>query len=180
VLLGLLGRDVLNAYSLPACQVLGREVEFGLEARIGRVLFRNALTCPAQSYANVPAAFQPFEHGAMIWLDLGADGRTIAVTRAADRPAPSPTYGLYPDTYGEGDPEPPGTPPPGRYIPQRGFGKVWQGSRGEGQWLGYATAPEQAQRANVQYFGGGGLVVHLLGSDQVWVFGPQNDQLAQL
>lgn len=180
VLLGLLGRDVLFAREVPACANAPREVEFGLEERIGNVPFRNALTCPAQSYYGVAAAFQPFEYGNMIWLDLGADGRIIIVTRAAGRPAPYPSYGIHEDRYREGDPEVPGTPPPGRYIPQRGFGAVWRGSRGEGQWIGYATAPERPERAAVQFFGGGGLVVHLLDSNQVWVFGPRSSELAQV
>jgi hypothetical protein len=179
VLLGLLGRDVLNAASIPACGPMPQPVAFGLEPRIAHVLFRNALICPAQSYAGVPAAFQPFEHGTMIWLNLGPDNRQIVVSKTAGRPAPDPSYLVVADTWREGDPQPGGTAPAGLYTPQRGFGKIWMGSRGQGQWVGYATAPEQAEIADVQYFGGGGLLVHLRTSNQVWVFGPVYNQLAQ-
>lgn len=179
VLLGLLGRNLLDAGSIAACAAMPQPVAFGLESRIAPVLFRNALICPAQSYAGVPASFQPFEHGAMIWLDLGSGNRQIIVTRAAGRPAPYPTYGVFADTWREGDPQPGGPPPPGLFLPQRGFGKIWMGSRGQGQWVGYATTPEQPEIADVQFFGGGGLVVRLRNSNQVWVFGPLSSQLAQ-
>ncbi len=173
VLLGLLGRDILNVNRAPACTDPIRPVAFGLEARIGDSQFRHSLFCPGRTYANVPAAFQPFQHGAMIWLDLGETGRSIIVARDAGRPAPEPSYFIASDTYREGEPLPPaGDPPPGLYVPVRGFYKLWYGSRGQGQWMGYGTAPERAERANVQFFEGqGGVVVHLLEANQVWIFG---------
>ncbi|NWF82160.1 MAG: hypothetical protein HXY37_19250 [Chloroflexi bacterium] len=175
VLLGLLGRDMLTAQGLPACAAPPRTmfVSFGLEPRIGDVLFRSSLICPAQTYSYIPAAFQPFQTGYMIWMDLGADGRYIIVIKGPGRPGPEPTYFITPDTYQEGEVLPPvGDPPPGLYVPVRGFGKIWRGSRGQGQWMGYGTAPERREQANVQYFGGGGLVVQLIETDQVWVLGP--------
>ncbi|MCX7792504.1 MAG: hypothetical protein N2378_17860 [Chloroflexaceae bacterium] len=172
VLLGLLGRDILNARNVPSCADPIRPVAFGLEARIAESRFRNSLFCPDRAYAGVPAAFQPFQHGTMIWLDLGEGRRVIIVIKDAGRPAPEPLYFLTDDRYQEGEPLPPAeNPPPGLYVPVRGFYKIWYGSRGQRQWIGYGTAPERAERANVQFFGGGGLVVHLLETDQVWVFG---------
>jgi len=174
VLLGLLGRDVLNTRGMPSCEDPIRPVAFGLETRIGESRFRNSLFCPDRAYASAPAAFQPFQHGAMIWLDLGEAGRSIIVVKDAGRPAPEPSYMITEDRYREGEPLPPAAaPPPGLYVPVRGFYKIWYGSRGQGQWIGYGTAPERAERANVQFFGGGGLVVHLLETDQVWIFGPR-------
>jgi len=174
VLLGLLGRDVLNTRGIPSCEDPIRPVAFGLETRIGESRFRNSLFCPDRAYASAPAAFQPFQHGAMIWLDLGEAGRSIIVVKDAGRPAPEPSYMITEDRYREGEPLPPAAaPPPGLYVPVRGFYKIWYGSRGQGQWIGYGTAPERAERANVQFFGGGGLVVHLLETDQVWIFGPR-------
>jgi len=174
VLLGLLGRDVLNTRGMPSCEDPIRPVAFGLETRIGESRFRNSLFCPDRAYASAPAAFQPFQHGAMIWLDLGEAGRSIIVVKDAGRPAPEPSYMITEDRYREGEPLPPAADaPPGLYVPVRGFYKIWYGSRGQGQWIGYGTAPERAERANVQFFGGGGLVVHLLETDQVWIFGPR-------
>lgn len=174
VLLGLLGRDILSLRGITTCEAPIRPVAFDLERRIGASRFRHSLFCPDRSYAEVPAAFQPFQHGVMIWLDLGEAGRSIIVVKDAGRPAPEPSYFIANDTYREGEPLPPaGPPPPGLYVPVRGFYKIWHGSRGQGQWIGYGTAPERAERANVQFFGGGGLVVHLLETNQVWVFGPR-------
>ena len=173
VLLGLLGRDALAAQPIPACASAPGAVAFGLEPRIGGVRFRSALICPAQRYASVPAASQPFQGGRMIWIDLGADGRSIIVVKGPGRPAPDPSYFITPDSYQQGEALiPAGAPPPGLYVPVGGFGKVWRGRTGQGQWIGYGTAPERAERANVQSFGGGGLVVQLTETDQVWVFGP--------
>lgn len=173
VLLGLLGRNALAAQSISACTSAPSSVAFGLEPRISGVRFRSALICPAQSYANIPAAFQPFQGGHMIWIDLGTDGRVIIVTKGPGRPAPEPSYFVTPDTYQEGETLiPAGDPPPGLYVPVGGFGKIWRGRTGQGQWIGYGTAPEQADHANVQSFGGGGLVVHLIETNQVWIFGP--------
>lgn len=174
VLLGLLGRDVVYARGVLSCEEPIRPVAFDLEARIGESRFRNSLLCPDRVHASVPAAFQPFQHGTMIWLDLGEAGRSIIVVRDAGRPAPEPSYFMTDDKYREGEPLPPASdPPPGLYVPVRGFYKIWYGSRGQGQWIGYGTAPERAERANVQFFGGGGFVVHLLETDQVWIFGPR-------
>ncbi|NNJ10213.1 hypothetical protein EKD04_007720 [Chloroflexales bacterium ZM16-3] len=173
VLLGLLGRVALAAQNIPACASAPGAVAFGLEPRISDVRFRSALICPAQSYVGVPAAFQPFQGGHMIWIDLGANGRSIIVTRRAGRPAPDPTYFITPDTYQEGEVLiPAGDAPPGMYVPVGGFGKIWRGRTGQGQWIGYGTAPERAESANVQFFGGGGFIIHLRETDQVWVFGP--------
>lgn len=44
------------------------------------------------------------------------------------------------------------TPPPGRYEPQRGFGKVWRDFPEVREALGWATLPEAAHTATVQPF----------------------------
>jgi hypothetical protein len=181
VLLGLLGAKNLEVQANPACALGPRTVQFGLEDRIGGVPFRGDLLCPSESYYDMPAAVQYFENGAMFWYDLSSygGGRKIVVVRNAGHPAPYPTYQVVDDTYREGDPPIPGTPPPGKYIPQRGFGKIWSGSRGQGQWLGLGVTPEQPEQIAIQYFGGGGFAFQLLGSGAVWVFGPNMDQLGQ-
>lgn len=181
VLLGLLGGNTLAVQANPACANGPRTVQFGLEDRIGSTPFRSDLICPTESYYDMPAAVQYFEHGVMFWYDLTSygGGRKIVVVRNGGHPAPYPTYQVFDDTYREGDPPIPGTPPPGKYIPQRGFGKVWSGSRGQGQWLGLGVTPEQPERIAIQYFGGGGFAFQLLNSGGVWILGPNMDQLAQ-
>lgn len=183
-LYGLLGREVLEVQNLPACQGPPRDVQFGLEDRIGYAGFRSTLQCPSISYANVPAAFQQFSGGVMIWLDLGEAGRKIYVLRYPRHGMDNFSYAVYDDTYQEGDPpideQPPEVPPRSPIkpsVPQRGFGKVW--AAGEREYLGYAIFQEQAEQANVQFFGLGGMALRLLFSGQIAVFGP-NYSHAQL
>jgi hypothetical protein len=176
ILLGLLGRSVLEVQALPPCRQ-PRDVQFGIGERVDNVSFRNMLLCPTESYGDVPAALQEFERGRMIWVDLGAGGRKVIVYRYPGELSSSTTYAVYDDTYQEGEPPIQDTPPIYRQVPQRGFGKVW--AAGEKRWLGYATQIERADTARVQYFGGGGFAVQLLGANQVWIFGPTLDLAEQ-
>ncbi|MEI8165049.1 MAG: hypothetical protein WCG26_01685 [Chloroflexales bacterium] len=180
-LYGLLGRQVLDVQSLPACQGAPREVQFGLNERLTYVDFRPALTCPTTSYADIPASSQLFEGGTMIWFDMSTPGRKIYVYHTSRGEGGFSTYAAFDDTYQDGDPplteQPPPTPPRSpivRSIPQRGFGNIW--AAGERQWLGYAILSERPDQANVQFFGGGGVAIQLQRTGQIWVFGPQPDQ----
>jgi hypothetical protein len=174
VLLGRLGPYVLSVQATPACQGSVGDVQWSMGERVNNASFRNALYCPAQAYANLPAAVQDFEGGKMIWVDMGLGGRKVIVYRHPGTWYAQQTYMVYDDTWREGEPPISEPAPPYRTVPQRGFGKVWQG--GERQWLGFATGNERPDRANVQYFGGGGLAVQLQGENQVWIFGPEITQ----
>jgi hypothetical protein len=80
---------------------------------------------------------------------------------------------LFPDSYVEG--EPVGTdelPPPGRFSPVRGFGKLWRMIPELRANLGWASAPEQAESGAVlQFSGRGGLswMIHRAAPNMVYI-----------
>jgi hypothetical protein len=79
------------------------------------------------------AAFEPFEHGMMIWL-----GKTIFVL------FDNGDIWYPPDMWIEGESlNYPDLPPSGLFAPQRGFGKLWTTDATVRGRLGWATAPEQ-------------------------------------
>jgi hypothetical protein len=103
--------------------------------------------CPLTEPMDVPAAFQPFEGGYMIWR---GDTREIYVLNTTAQPR----LGRYRDTWTEGDVGDIGaSPPSGFYQPVRGFGKVWSENPAVRQSLGWATAPEQSYTARIQESG---------------------------
>ncbi|HLF28803.1 MAG TPA: LysM domain-containing protein [Anaerolineae bacterium] len=116
---------------------------------------------PTPTVRDIPAAFEPFEKGFMIWL---GDRKRIWVAVCCTSTQPLGGRWLsYDDAFTEGLPEsdPALTPPPGLYQPVRGFGLVWRTlfdtSSGADlrSLLGWATAPEQAYTAHVEYQPGG-------------------------
>ena len=82
--------------------------------------------------------YQRFERGAMFWReDLG---RIYVFTGQQ-----SGTYTVFTDTYQDGEPTcSTPAPPAGRFIPQRGFGKVWCNSPGVQQDLGFALSANES------------------------------------
>ncbi|MFQ5594840.1 MAG: hypothetical protein ACE5HA_11905, partial [Anaerolineae bacterium] len=92
---------------------------------------RSALGCPTSYHPRViprawevKTAYQPFEHGAMIWSDhIGWYPEAIVLVLYADS-----TYQRFEDTFDpEVDPARGGeTPPDGLVEPMLGFGKVWR------------------------------------------------------
>lgn len=98
-------------------------------------------SCPLGEVTEYPAAFQPFEHGFMIWY-AGSDDLWVFYDEGR--------MNTPPDTWVEGPPivfsE---SPPPGFFQPQRGFGKHWADSNMH-EYMGWATAPEQAYTAKLQ------------------------------
>jgi hypothetical protein len=108
--------------------------------------------CPQEAVVEAAAAYQPFEHGSMIWLAevdwifvLFDDGSTPAYTVFAN---------LWEDGMPESEPEI--VPPEGRYQPVRGFGMVWRGELDAAEYygirerLGWATAPEDGYTGRYQ------------------------------
>jgi N-acetylneuraminic acid mutarotase len=97
---------------------------------------------------QAPGAFQPFEHGAMIYQGdirgiyvLCGDeqaGRTLVPQRSR------PTFWGFDDTWDPTQPIGGGPgPQPGLYEPARGFGKVWRENQAVRDCLGYATTPDE-------------------------------------
>ena len=105
-------------------------------------------TC-AQPASQGDAAYQRFEHGAMVWF--GPSGSIYVLN---DSPQ---SWQLHEDEFREGDPksDPAVQPPEGMFQPVRGFGLVWRTATGPGagpvrQTLGWAVAPEAAYSAALQ------------------------------
>lgn len=127
------------------------------------------LGCAAGPAVEIPLAYQPFELGMMFWR---GDVRQVDVLRQDG------TWESWADTWVEGQPvlDPALTPPPGRFQPMRGFGKVWREALGGPEaWIGWATAQEQGGAGLVQTFEQGfvvrGLegVIYVLYADGTWV-----------
>lgn len=155
VLLGQFGRQIM-ADNAQLSGEFGRL--YGTETRV-----REHLGAPRGPQIVVPGAVQPFESGLMIWrgdlkqifvlvgtptegsLAIGMQGSTSNVTWA--------------DTWAEGqDPGGGAAPVAGRFLPKRGFGKLWR-EQGFRNSLGYATtADEQGYTMTIQQFAAGWLL----------------------
>jgi hypothetical protein len=178
VLLGLLGREVLNtpepepAHRYPEC--LGRALP-SLRPAVERLRLEHPLGCPADSFSpggqlawqGLAAATQPFEHGLMIWTDqhplVSPRGHPYSSPpQIWALSEPGPQFEGYEDTWKEGiDADtPPDTPPhAGLYAPWRGFGKVWAEHPELRARIGWATEPQvQARTADHQIFRYGSLL----------------------
>ncbi len=103
------------------------------------------LSCPAEEARTVQAAYQEFERGFMIWR---ADTSDIYVffrdTGLVNR---------FRDTWLGEWVDYPEVPPPGRYKPDRGFGRVWVDNPQVRGGLGWATTFERGYTAWVQRSG---------------------------
>ena len=99
--------------------------------------------CPAGPATPSDAAEQYFEGGRMIWL--GTEKHIYALLNDGGLFA-------YADTWTAGQPnaDPGITPPPGRYTPVRGFGKVWSSDPYIRSRLGWAMGPEQGYQTQWQ------------------------------
>jgi hypothetical protein len=176
VLLGLLGNEVRGYQPVAGC---GIAVLPELEAGLRYTPFLARMGCPSAGASGQSAAFQPFQHGRMIWVGAAIRGWQIWVIRDAGHPAPYPSYGVFADTWDASQPVNGGEQAPdGLYVPYRGFYKVWTGSRGQGQWVGYATTPQEiAANATIQYFDSG--VAIRLSSGLFFAFGPQSGDIRE-
>lgn len=130
---------------------------------------------PFDKELAVQTAYQPFENGAMLWISrtLFTQERLIYVFFNDGK------FQLFDDTWREGETIPASTaPPPGRYEPVRGFGKVWREGTGAKvkERLGWATAPEKGGPGAYQRFARGEMYWSQA-VDNIWVlYGSINDQ----
>lgn len=112
-------------------------------------------SCPFAPVQATPAAFQRFEHGAMIWL---AATDSVYVLYDEPRFGDAALLESYSDEFVEGNAEPTlsAAPPAGKFAPVRGFGLVWRTRENVRSSLGWARAPEQGYTAclGYAYYGG--------------------------
>jgi len=155
VLLGQFGRQIL-ADNANLGGDLGRL--YATEARV-----RDRLGAPRGPQVAVPGAAQPFEHGLMIWrgdtkrifvLIGSPDTGELAVSTQGYN-----TDVTWADTWAQGqDPGGGAAPVAGRFLPKRGFGKLWH-EQDFRNALGYATtADEQGFAMTIQQFAAGWLL----------------------
>jgi hypothetical protein len=101
----------------------------------------------AQECAGAPlntwASFEPFEHGAMVFIAEG--GHTYVLLDDGSLFKPYQEV-IDPDPHALPAPDPSLVPPAGLFQPTLGFGKFWRGLVPGTDWvrqrLGWATAPE--------------------------------------
>jgi hypothetical protein len=170
VLLGLLGSTL---YQSESCA----EAIAPLQATAAA--YRSVIGCttPGTARGDIALAEQPFERGTMVWVapeDPHHGLGTIYVV-FVDAARGALAWQSYPDTWEAGEPDAGGeAPPPNRYAPIRGFGKLW---RSDGQMrsrLGWAMAPEHADVGAQLYFRGGAQMLYRMRTDRVYVLYPDN------
>jgi len=89
----------------------------------------------------ITVAVEPFEHGVMLYR---SDLKQLYVLTDDKR------FKVYPDTWDDTQPDLGTlTPVAGKYLPRRGFGKLWNSNPDVKQGLGSATAPEQGLSGTV-------------------------------
>ena len=103
--------------------------------------------CPSETAVTLSGAYQPFEHGFMIWEPSRQTGSLPTIHLFLN----GGSYTSFPDTWIVGEPESDSTriPPEGLHQPVRGFGKVWRDLDSR-YWLGWATATESAYQLTTQ------------------------------
>lgn len=129
--------------------------------------------CPVADAKDWSIAWQPFEHGFMVYAQAkqqengGIDApffprsyswphegppAFIAVFVDGNGLSPSQYHYVDVDLWREGDPEsdPALTPPEGLYQPVRGFGKIWREGFELQERLGWATSPEMTDSLTYQ------------------------------
>ncbi len=121
--------------------------------------------CPVENPVVVPAAFQRFERGAMLWFN----GRVYVIPTAALSGTTTTAWSAFADTWDESQPpdDPALTAPPGLQQPIRGFGKVWREELGgPAAAIGWAVEAEVGYQATLQPFERG-LMVTLPGGEAI-------------
>lgn len=126
---------------------ISRGLRLPLRACPAEWFFPNApAECPSGPPQVSFAAYQPFEHGHMIWIQARDEIFVLFEDGSVHR------WRVFVDLFEEGMPEsdPALTPPPGRFQPVRGFGLLWRSDPEVQTRLGWALRPEQGFTTRVQ------------------------------
>ncbi|MBN1991910.1 MAG: serine/threonine protein kinase [Anaerolineae bacterium] len=117
-------------------------------ATLANTILDEPLGCPRSPAIITPAAWQPFEHGLMLWRE---DLNLIYGV------GPGEAWFITGDQWREGDApyDPAIIVPAGYYQPVRGFGKVWRDRPGVRTALGWGLAEETGFMTTIQEFTGG-------------------------
>jgi serine/threonine-protein kinase len=97
---------------------------------------QQALGCPDAALVGMPAVRRDFERGLMLWL---GEPERIIFTFESERGR----WDSYNDTYEEGEQLPDEDAPPGLFVPDRGFGKLWRLEPRVRADLGFSTEPNE-------------------------------------
>lgn len=118
---------------------------------------------PTMTRGEIQIAEQVFENGRMFWVQPTGQLWVMIVTGEGEG-----TWGVYEDTFVDGEPEtdPSIVPPDGFFQPERGFGKLWRGNDEVREALGWAITPEFGYVSDYYYQPGGEL------QDETFVPGP--------
>jgi hypothetical protein len=175
VLLGLLGRDLIDPYG---CKAVVRDLQKTAAA------YPDLFGCPAPfPQVSEALATQPFERGQMVWVRGRNGGQGSIWVFYYDNARRSLVWESYGDTWREGEPASGGeTPPTGLYEPVRGFGKLWRSDARLRNTLGWAAAPEIADIGHLQYFQGGAWMIYRGAQDRVYILRPDGraDDIARI
>lgn len=140
---------------------------------------QSGLGCPQQyppfdKEMLVQTAYQPFEHGAMLWVSRTTFVQEKLIYVFFD----DGTFQQFDDTWKDGDPASGNlTPPAGLIEPVRGFGKVWREGTGARvrERLGWATKAETGGNGAYQRFQKGEMYWSQT-IDKIWVlYGTVNE-----
>mgnify|MGYP005848389165 CR=1 FL=1 len=145
------------------------QADAGLQAALGCPISQQQGVAP--SAWSVQAAYQPYEHGYMVWASrFGWSERGVIYALFDDG-----TYRRFDDTWQEGvDPiDGSESPPDGLFEPVRGFGKVWRDNPDVRAALGWARTPESGGDGQIQLFSGGEMLyVSQMGLTYIFMQGP--------
>jgi len=110
---------------------------------------------PTATTGEIQVAEEVFEGGRMFWVEP-TQQIWVMIIEGEGRG----TWGVYEDTFVEGEPEfdPSLLPPDGMYQPERGFGKLWRENEEIRDALGWAVTPEFGYTSRYEYHPGGEVV----------------------
>lgn len=173
VLLGLLGRDVIDPYG---CKPVISNLQKTAAA------YSDVFGCASPGpLVSVAIVTQSYERGQMVWVQ-GKSSNSIWVFYY-DNARGSLVWELHQDNFREGEPASGGeTPPTGLIEPIRGFGKLWRNNPQIRNTLGWAVTNEIQDIGHEQYFRGGAWMLYRSAPDRVYLIRPDGraDDIARI